>query len=91
MDLPSLSIAITRFIASSPLVIMLKIALRSAQIPNVHAVSTQTPTYILPDTDSTAAETPPASMILETSRGLYLFCCFIQFFPFTIHGFNLLF
>ena len=63
--------AITRLIASSPFVIMLNIALRSAQIPNVHDVSTQTPTYILPDTDSTAAETPPAPIISETSRGFY--------------------
>ena len=64
-----LSIAITLRTASSPWVIMLKMALRSAQISNEHAVSTQTPTYILPDTDSTAAETPPASILSETSRG----------------------
>lgn len=48
-------------------VIILKIAFLSAHTPNVHAVSTHTPTYIFPDTDSTAAETPPASMILESS------------------------
>lgn len=65
---PSLSMAITRLTASSPFVIMLKTALRSAHTPNQQAVSTQTPAYILPDADSTAA-TPPASMILEISRG----------------------
>ena len=68
MAFPSLSIAITRLIESSPFVIILKIAFLSAHTPNVHAVSTHTPTYIFPDTDSTAAETPPASMILETDR-----------------------
>lgn len=48
---------------------MLKIAFRFAQIPSEHVPSTQTPTYILPETNSTAAATPPASSILEIARG----------------------
>ena len=69
MAFPSLSIAITRLMESSPFVILLKIAFLSALTPHVHARSTHTPTYILPETDSTAAETPPAAIILETSHG----------------------
>ena len=49
----------TLSISCSPLVIILKIAFLSAQIPNVEQVSIQTPVYIFPDFDSTAAETSP--------------------------------
>ena len=49
-----------------PFVIIWKMAFLSAQMPSVEQVSTQTPVYIFPDFESTAAATSPQETYSET-------------------------
>jgi hypothetical protein len=58
----------TRSISCSPQVIIWKIAFRSAQIPKVEQVSTQTPVYIFPEVDKIAAATSPHVTYSEILR-----------------------